>query len=113
MEQLFFILDEVALLMRRSAKSLANSVTPRTGRVAFCDGTGIDTVKIGGARVVPRVALEKVLGDLDISVGKNGTPPQSADFPRPGTNQTVGLPAIPKRRGRPRKSVPPAAKGGQ
>ncbi|HOI65846.1 MAG TPA: hypothetical protein PLD03_04500 [Thiomonas arsenitoxydans] len=44
MDPLFWTLQEVAHLLRRRTKTLANAVNPRNDRLEFTDGSSIATI---------------------------------------------------------------------
>ena len=103
MEPLFFTLAEVAHLLRRRTKSIANAVNPRSNRLEFSDGSGIATIKLGRARLVPRAALEQFLHERGLTLDA----PQA-----PATDAPTDTALPPKPRGRPRKAAGFSRAGG-
>ena len=109
MEPLFFTLPEVAHLLRRRTKSIANAVNPRSNRLEFSDGSGIATIKLGRARLVPRAALEQFLHERGLTLDA----PQIAAAPQAPATDAPTDPALPpKPRGRPRKAAGFSRAGG-
>ena len=108
MDSLFLTLAEVAQLLRRRTKSVANAVNPRTSRLQFSDGTGMPTIKIGRARLVPVAAFEQFLRERGLALpAQSPTPPsQAAAF-------AIDAATPPKRRGRPRGRTSRFVKGGR
>lgn len=102
MDPLFLTLSEVAHLLRRRTKSIANAVNARTNRLEFSDGTGMATIKLGRARLVPRTALQQFLRErgltLDAPQIAPGTRTPAADAPADAVPPS-------KPRGRPRKAA--------
>jgi len=67
MEKLVFSLREVAAPLSRTQRSLEKLLNARTGRIDL--GVGIiNTIKIGGARVVARHEFERFLRDAGLVV---------------------------------------------
>ncbi len=108
MNSLFLTLAEVAELLRRRTKSVANAVNPRTNRLQFSDGTGMPTVKIGRARLIPIAAFEQFLRERGLAL----TPPSSTPPPDPAAHG-MDTAAAPKRRGRPRSQTSRCGPGGR
>jgi hypothetical protein len=101
MDPLFLTLPEVAHLLRRRTKTIANAVNPRNDRLEFTDGSSIATIKLGRARLVPRTALEQFLRERGLTL-----PPQiTAATQPPAAVPPVDAVPPPKPRGRPRKAA--------
>jgi|GEM_PF-3580165 len=102
MDPLFLTLSEVAHLLRRCTKSIANAVNPRNNRLEFSDGSSIATIKLGRSRLVPRTALAEFLRErgltLDAPQIAPGTRTPAADAPADAVPPS-------KPRGRPRKAA--------
>ncbi len=102
MDPLFLTLQEVAHLLRRRTKTLANAVNPRNDRLEFTDGSSIATIKLGRARLVPRTALEQFLRERGLTLD---APQIAAATQTPAAVSPVDAVPPPKPRGRPRKAV--------
>jgi hypothetical protein len=102
MDPLFLTLSEVAQLLRRRTKSIANAVNARTNRLEFSDGSSIATIKLGRARLVPRTALEQFLRERGLTLD---SPQIAAATQAPAAVPPVDAMPSPKLRGRPRKAV--------
>jgi hypothetical protein len=102
MDPLFLTLSEVAQLLRRRTKSIANAVNPRNNRLEFSDGSSIATIKLGRARLVPRTALAQFLRERGLTLD---APQIAAATQTPATQTPVDAVPAPKPRGRPRKAA--------
>ena len=102
MDPLFLTLSEVAHLLRRRTKSIANAVNPRNNRLEFSDGSSIATIKLGRARLVPRSALEQFLHERGLTLDASALAP-STETPA-AVSPADAVPAS-KPRGRPRKAA--------
>jgi hypothetical protein len=102
MDPLFLTLPEVAHLLRRRTKSIANAVNARTNCLEFSDGSSIATIKLGRSRLVPRTALEQFLHKRGLTLD---APQLAAATQTPAAVSPVDAVPPPKPRGRPRKAV--------
>ena len=97
MEKLVFHIREIAPALNKSPRTLERLVDVQTGVIDLGVGS-IKTVKLGGARLVPRHEFERFLRDVGIVL----TEPAAAPEPTP----------TPARRGRKRQSAALGMKGG-
>ncbi|MDD4885339.1 MAG: DNA-binding protein [Thiomonas sp.] len=95
-------MSEVAHLLRRRTKSVANAVNARTNRLEFSDGSSIATIKLGRARLIPRTALEQFLRERGLTLD---TPQIAAGPQTPAADAPADAMPPSKPRGRPRKAA--------